>query len=163
MRKGVPWLLEAVAGLDLDLHLVGPVEPGFQPRLPANAVLRGPMPGHALAEEYRAADLFVLPSLEEGLPLVLLQALASGLPCVATPESGAEDIGEGVALVPSRDSAALAATLAELAADAERRGDLGRAGRAAVEAGFSWIDYGRRAFAMMDALVQSPRDLLGGG
>ncbi len=151
VRKGVPWLLEAVAGLDLDLHLVGPLEPGFRPALPPNAILRGPLPGEALAAEYRAADMFVLPSLEEGLPLVLLQALASGLPCVATPETGAEDIGAAVTLVPAVDTAALATALAGLAADRRLRAELGRAGRAAVEAGFSWSDYGERAVARLVA------------
>ncbi len=62
-------------------------------------------------------DIFVLPSLWEGLPLVLLKAMAAGLPVIATRVSGAEDIiedGRNGRLIPPRQPAALARAVLEL-------------------------------------------------
>lgn len=70
-----------------------------------------------LALLYRAMDIFVLPSLWEGLPLVLLKAMAAGLPVLATKVSGAEDIivdGENGRLLPPRRPDALARAVLEL-------------------------------------------------
>lgn len=63
---------------------------------------------------YAAADLYVLPSLYEGAPYTLLEALAMGLPCVASAVAGASDLraaGAPLRLVPPADPAALAAAL----------------------------------------------------
>lgn len=162
VRKGVPWLLRAFALLDAraELHLVGPVEPGmdkvFALEPMERVVVRGPVPGAMLPAEYAAADIFCLPSLEEGLPLVVLQAMASGLPVVATPETGAGDvIRDGIEgrLVPARDPRALATALDALAGDALLRNHIGDRARRAVESGFGWDDYGRRAVAAYETLV----------
>jgi glycosyltransferase involved in cell wall biosynthesis len=67
----------------------------------------------------RGLDAFVLPSVEENLPLALLEAMAEGLPCIATDVGGvAEVLADGVGLlVPPRDPAALTAALRSLADD----------------------------------------------
>jgi glycosyltransferase involved in cell wall biosynthesis len=156
IRKGVPWLVEAFASLPppWELHLVGPVERGFEAilgRLPAErVVLRGPLPGAALPDEFRAAEIFVLPSLEEGFGMVLLQAMAAGVACVASTATGGRDLAAcgGVALVPPADAAALAGALATFAADGDLRRRMGALGRARVAAGFGWEDYGDRAVAL---------------
>lgn len=154
IRKGVPWLLEAFARMppDWELHLVGPVEPempAIAARLPTERVIwRGVLPRAALAEEYRACDLFVLPSVEEGLAMVILQAMACGVAVVASTESGGRDAGsdgEDIALVPPADSINLAETLNRLAANPEERHRMAVAARRRVVTGFSWADYGRRA------------------
>lgn len=166
VRKGVPWLIEAFARLprDWELHLVGPVEPempAIAARLPSERVVwRGPLPRDALAAEYRKCDLFVLPSLEEGLAMVILQAMACGAAVVASTESGGRDAGRDgaeIALVPPADTVALADTLNQLAADPERRARLGKAARERVAAGFSWADYGRRALALYARLLEGRR------
>jgi glycosyltransferase involved in cell wall biosynthesis len=99
-------------------------------------------------------DLFCLPSRHEALPLVLLEAMAAGLPCVATDVGDvATAVGEDAVLVPAGDAAALAAALAGLLADRDRRLDLGsRARRRAVRE----MDAGlmaRRTFALLDRAV----------
>lgn len=73
----------------------------------------GERPKREVAELMRAADLFVLPSLAENLPVVLIEAQASGLPAVATDVGGVSELVDDAAgaLVPPADPAALAATI----------------------------------------------------
>ncbi|HEX7447036.1 MAG TPA: glycosyltransferase family 4 protein [Pirellulales bacterium] len=91
-------------------------------------------------EEFlRAADVFVLPSLEEGMSLALLEAMAMGLPVVATAIPANEvlvdpEVGR---LAPTRDPSSLAAAIASLLTDRETAARLGRAGRARVAERFS--------------------------
>ncbi|MBX9634352.1 MAG: glycosyltransferase family 4 protein [Magnetospirillum sp.] len=157
VRKGVPWLIQAMASLppSWELHLVGPMEPGFQAVLAGlpmdRVVLRGPLHGAALADEYRAAQIFCLPSVEEGFGMVILQAMASGLPVVASAATGAPDAGicgRDLMVVPPADSAALAEALADLAADPDRRRAMGVSARSQVAAGFNWSEYGQRAVCL---------------
>lgn len=85
-------------------------------------------------------DLFVLPSLWEGLSLAALEAAACGLPVLATEVSGSREIvatGETGWIVPPGDSEALAEALREALAEPAALPELGRAGRRKVEAEFS--------------------------
>lgn len=93
------------------------------------------------ARIYASAGLFVLPSLFEGTPLVLMEAMASGLPIVTTRTCGMKDViddGRNGLLVPMRDPAAVAGALGRLAADAGLRAALGRAARADAARSFTW-------------------------
>ena len=93
-----------------------------------------------LPEIYRALDLFVQPSLWEGLPLALLKAMGAGLPVVATEVSGStEAIEDGVngRLVAPGDPQALARAILELARQPEARRRLADAARRTVAARYS--------------------------
>jgi sugar transferase (PEP-CTERM/EpsH1 system associated) len=88
----------------------------------------------------RGLDCFVLPSRVEGISNTILEAMASGLPVLATDVGGNRDLitlGVTGEIVPADDVPALARGLAALAADPERAAAMGRAGRAAVERRFS--------------------------
>jgi len=79
-----------------------------------------------------AADVFVLPSLHEGMPLVAMEAMEAGLPVVATRVIGSEEVvdhGETGLLTPAGDAPALGAALGELLADPALRARMGAAGR----------------------------------
>lgn len=89
--------------------------------------LVGPLTGEPLTEAYAAADLFLLPSRAETYGMVVTEALARGVPVVA---SGVPDaLGRGGLLVPPGDVAALAAALRRWLEDAELRRDLRTAAR----------------------------------
>jgi glycosyltransferase involved in cell wall biosynthesis len=84
---------------------------------------------------FAAAHGFVLPSRYEGMPNALLEAMAAGMPCVATRVSGSEDIiieNESGLLVSPEDPAALAGALVTILTDHERASSLGREARARV-------------------------------
>jgi glycosyltransferase involved in cell wall biosynthesis len=84
---------------------------------------------------YAAADAFCLPSFAEGLPVVLMEAMAMKLPCVTTHIAGIPELirdGEDGLLVPPSDLDALVTALARLMDDAELRERIGKSGRARV-------------------------------
>ena len=85
-------------------------------------------------------DVFVLPSVSEGFPLVILEAMAAGKPIVATRSGGPQEVvedGRTGLLVPPADADLLAAKICELLCDPGRAAALGRAARAKVENTFS--------------------------
>ena len=87
-----------------------------------------------------ASDLFVLPSLWEGLPMALLEAMASGKPCIATAVSGAKLVmiaNETGLLVPPGDAQKLAQAILELLSDPARAERMGIAARQRVVQEFS--------------------------
>ena len=84
---------------------------------------------------YGLADVFALPSHSEGSPLVLFEAIAAGLPILATKVGGVPEVvtdGESALLVPAQDVDALAVALLKLIVDPEQRLALGRAAHAVV-------------------------------
>lgn len=86
-------------------------------------------------------DLFVLPSLSEGLPLVVLEAMAAGVPCVATRVGGVPEVirhRETGVLVPPGSPQALGRAIVELVSDSGLRARVGASGRRFVAARHTW-------------------------
>lgn len=149
-KKGHVDLLEAMAELrprrELTLDLVGDGELRLEllertRALGLEEVVRfhGIRPKQEVADLMRHADLFVLPSLFENLPCVLIEAMASGLPFVATAVGGVPELvdGDGGTLCPPQQPAALATAIARALDD---RGQLDRgalADRAARRFGYA--------------------------
>ncbi len=93
-----------------------------------------------VADVMRGLDCFVLPSLAEGISNTILEAMATGLPVVATAVGGNADLvadGESGVIVPAADVQALAAALVKMAEDPARARAMGAAGRRLAEQRFS--------------------------
>jgi glycosyltransferase involved in cell wall biosynthesis len=111
----------------------GPLADRLRTAAPPNVEMLGAVAD--MPAFYRRLDGFILCSDHEGMPVALLEAMASGLPCVATRVGGMAALtgaGRGVIGVPRRHPAAIAAALAGLANDPSRRRLLGQQARAAV-------------------------------
>ncbi|OGB91132.1 MAG: hypothetical protein A2Z31_08525 [candidate division NC10 bacterium RBG_16_65_8] len=101
-------------------------------------------------------DLYVQASIAEGLPNSVLEAMATGLPVVATAVGGTPEVvadGDTGLLVPAGDAAAMAAAVATFLADPTKTAAFGRAGRARVEAHYSEATMLQRVEALLDRLV----------
>jgi glycosyltransferase involved in cell wall biosynthesis len=143
-KKGLDRLIDAMRGVDARLVIAGPDEEGYATTLRARGheriEFRGPVAGEEKESLLRRAAALVLPSLSENFGNVVLEAMANATPVVVTPEVGlAADVeAAGAGVVTASEPAALAAALNALLGDAARREEMGRRGRALVEARFTW-------------------------
>lgn len=162
-RKGVRVLARAAAEVrarvpDVDFLWISPAPP----RAPIASLLREAGTLRVVTHEeiggqrstylraVACADLFVLPSLQEGLPLALLEAMACGVPVVSTAINGIPDAvadGESGRLVPPGDERALVAAIVELAGDPAKRRRFANAAKARV-ADFEVGTHARRTCAV---------------
>jgi glycosyltransferase involved in cell wall biosynthesis len=146
-RKGLSYLLRGYSLFrrqDTELTLVGGIVGSREPLLPyAGMFTHVPHQTRpALAERYRQAHVFVLPTLVEGMPLVVLEAMACGLPVIVTANGPAGIVRDGIDgyIIPERDDEAVADRLERLYRDPELRQRMGhQAGLRARE--FSWQAY----------------------
>jgi glycosyltransferase involved in cell wall biosynthesis len=141
-QKNVSRLLEAMGRTRQAIHLtvVGDGEQRAElhelaARLGLTTVtFAGARLGADLARSYADADAFVLPSDKEGMPLVALEAMAAGLPIVATAVPGTIELLGDVALMAEPDPTALAAALDTIAGDPVRAQAYGQRSAAAARA-----------------------------
>jgi glycosyltransferase involved in cell wall biosynthesis len=147
VQKNVPRLVEALALVEVpvDLVLVGDgedrirVERLIEERGLTNVRLVGAQYGEDLLGWYRWAQAFALTSDKEGLPLALLEAMAAGVPIIATDVPGTHELLIGVGLLTALEPAAIATAIAQLAGDPDRRADLAERGRSHAAA-HAWSD-----------------------
>jgi glycosyltransferase involved in cell wall biosynthesis len=112
-----------------------------------------------IGEVLSAADVFVLPSVDEGLPMALLEAMARGLPVVATPVGAIPSVvthERNGLLIPTGSSGALASAIAGILSQAGTRRELGLAGQATIRERFSSARMFRDYLAVYLQLVSSP-------
>jgi glycosyltransferase involved in cell wall biosynthesis len=150
LRKGVPYLLEAVASLQphVELLLVGELSPEIRPFLSKyEGVFRyvGSKPRSELGQYYSQSSVFAIASVEEGLALVMAQAMACGLPVIATNHTGGGDLfNDGVEgfVVPIRSARAIREKIEVLLGDRERREQMSAAALQRVQSLRGWDSYG---------------------
>lgn len=153
LRKGIPYLLEAVSSLRLprfEVWLIG------MPYSDSRSFLRsyegsyrhfGYLPREKLYWYYSQASVFVIASVEEGLATVMAQALACGLPVIATRPTGAADLfQDGVEgyIVPERNPLAIREKVLHLYRHPELREEMARAAFRRVRELRGWDTYGEK-------------------
>lgn len=135
----------------------GPDRAAVEAELRGAATLAGER--HDVPALLADADVFVLSSTSEGMPLTVLEAMAAGLPVVASAVGGLPELVEdGVTglLVPPRDPEALADVLRRLLADADLRRRLGAAGRARAEERFDLPRFRAEHVELYERLLRGP-------
>jgi glycosyltransferase involved in cell wall biosynthesis len=164
-RKGVGDLLRALALLErgrFELEIVGggadeQVLRDLATQLGVGQDVRflGPLSRAKVAERYREADLFTLPSSAEAFGNVFAEALASGLPIVGSATGGIPDLvehGSNGLLVPPGDVHALAGAIRYLADDPELRAEMSIRNRSKAEATLEWAQVTRRYLSIYEGM-----------
>ena len=122
----------------------------FGTELTANVVVRPVVPSERMQELYAEHDVLVFPSLMEGLPSVLLEAMASGMPVITTETCGMPDVVENEhngLLIPPASAKAIEESILRLAKSVELRKKLGQAARETMKR-YTW----ERAARQLEAL-----------
>lgn len=124
-----------------------------QSGLAAHVEFLGFVPRTAMPDVYAQADIFCLPSFNEGMSMALLEAMASGLPVVVTETGGVDELIDGNGLVvPWANPVRLADSLAGLVHSRAQRTQLGARGRT-IAAGFTWPAIARQYLALFDRVL----------
>ncbi|HSY21370.1 MAG TPA: glycosyltransferase family 4 protein [Polyangiaceae bacterium] len=163
VRKGVAYLLEAVNGLELpnfELVINGSVSKGMDAvmaRYASRYRFLGFQPLERLHEVYSQASVLVLPTIEDGFAKVITEAMACGVPVIATSHCGAPDVLEdGVEgfIVPPRSPEAIREKILYLYENPDVQAAMAAAALARVKSLTNWEAYGERAAkAYGDALA----------
>jgi len=153
LRKGPQYTFEAskLLGKNIDFRLVGgcSFSEAVKREIGERLHLVGDVPRSEVSEHFQWADVFLLPSLCEGMATVLIEALSTGLPVIATENSGLE-INDGVDgfLVPIRNPAAIAERLEQLASSPELLSEMSRNAKKRSE-DFTLEAYSERLYRVM--------------
>ena len=153
LRKGVHYLLRAYAELNLpdsELLLIGPINEemkSFLEKYQGKFRHLNYQPLKELHKFYSQGSVFVLNSVEDGFGMVIVQAMACGLPVIATVNTGGPDIirdGKDGFIIPIRDIEALKSKLLYLYQNEEIRKAMGQSAKERASKGFTWDDYGEK-------------------
>jgi glycosyltransferase involved in cell wall biosynthesis len=170
LQKGIGYLFEALRPLVekqlCELWLVGAVDSAASYLLAKNRdifVSKGIQPRATLASIYSQGSVLVLPSIQEGLAMVQAQAMACGLPVIATTNTGAENLfTDGVEgfIVPIRDPAAIRAKVEWMIGNPTERAAMGAAALQRVKSLGGWDRYGDECLAMYREVLAHNRSCL---
>lgn len=160
-RKGIPVLLDAwrrLAPHDAELWLVGPATKRQVALLPPLKGLKylGAVPQYELPDLFGQCDAFVFPSYFEGFGLVILQAMACGLPAITTTATAGPDLfseGEAGWIVAPGDVERLAAAMEQALSDPGQVAQMGKRAREIAEQS-TWQHYGQRWCPVLDEASQ---------
>ena len=166
--KGVDYLIEGFNCLlqnhpDVILLMIGGngphkekyVQKIHELGLSDNVVFRDFVPNSEIPKIYQDSDVFVLPSINEGIPRTILEAMSSGIPVVCTELPQLVDIVNGCGiLVPLRDSQAISDAISTILSDKSFAHELGQSGREKIIAHFSWEDTVDKTLLYYEELIQ---------
>lgn len=163
VQKGLLYLIKAANELqlpDLELWIVGNVSDEIKHiQNKANmdqVIFKGSHPQDQLRKLYGQCDLFCLPSLQEGLAMVIPQAMACALPVLCTENTGGRDIvrdGVDGFIVPIRDIEALKEKILLLYMNRDQARLMGEQAKKRVQEMGSWAHYGARTFSAYERIL----------
>jgi len=153
LRKGVHYLLQAFSELRLpnsELLLIGGISNEIKPFLKkyeGTYSWVGHKSQRELYKYYSQGSVFVMPSIEEGMSMVQVQAMACGLPLICTTNTGGEDLiedGKEGFIVPIRDVETLKEKIVYLYENPGISKQMGQYAKERVSKDFTWDDYGQK-------------------
>ncbi len=165
VRKGVHKLIEAWIQLGLDtnkaeLILVGSLQKDLSTtlgnkKLPSNIIFQGSVDKDSLKKLYSSTSVLVLPSLEDGFGMVIGEAMASGVPVIATTHSGGPDIitKDSGFIIPSNDSSSIANKLLWCFENQEELFKMGCNAQKQVDK-LSWDTYGKNIYQTYQNILE---------
>ena len=168
--KGVEYLIDAfsrvlrkIPGTHLVLVGLGPEKLAIEDRLrklylQSSVTLIDYLDNAELPDVYKNSDLFVLPSLMEGVPRTLLEAMACGVPVVTTNLPHLVDIIDGAGLVvPPKEPTLLSDAILTILDDASLAEKMGQQGRKKIEQEYSWEDTVKKTLVLYESVIDSRR------
>lgn len=164
LQKGVHYLLQAFKELKLpnsELMLIGSMNEDMKPffkKYSGNYNYIGHVPQKELYRYYSQGSVFAIASIQEGLALVQPQAMACGLPVIATVNTGGEDIvrdGKDGFIIPIRDVASLKEKILYMYEHPDVCRAMGQSAKERVSQGFTWDDYGEKMFAAYERILKA--------
>ena len=166
-QKGLDILFQALSGLlDLDWELTlvgdGNQRPILEEQARSLGMLdrihfTGWLTGDAVVQQYQRANMYVASSRHEGMSNVVLEAMASGLPVVASNIAGNEELvtpGINGFLVPSGDARALTNSLREILSNPEQQHKMGAASRERVVQSYTWSGMAEQYLALIQEILE---------
>lgn len=166
LQKGSHYLLEAFYNLELEnceLWHIGNILPEMQQFIEKyksdKIIFKGSYSQDELYELYSQGSVFVMPSIQEGLALVQLQAMACGLPLICTTNTGGDDLitkdGEEGFVIPIRDVKALEEKILYMYNHQSICKEMGQKAKRRVSTGFTWADYGERYINNLEKILDN--------
>lgn len=161
-RKGSDYIQEALKrldkeGLDYEMMVVGdnseiPIEEKMQL---SSFNFVGFVPQDELKGYLSSSDIYLFPSLCEGCASSAMEAMASGLPVIATKESGLPIVdGVNGVLIPSKDSSALVEQIKRLLSDEKLRASLGINAAKTISERYTWEKYSEKVYELYQRILK---------
>ena len=155
-RKGAPVIEEALqllrsSKVDCAVEVFGALEPGYPVKDLRGIIHHGFVDQTELFNGFRKSDIYIFPSYCEGSAQSLKEAMAAGLPVIATKQSGAPIIhGVNGLLIEAGSAAALAEAVMILLNDEVIRREIGRAAFKTIQVGHTWDNYSRQIYDIFE-------------
>ncbi|NOQ29833.1 MAG: glycosyltransferase [Helicobacteraceae bacterium] len=166
IQKGSHYLLQAIFELGLenfDFWHIGAISEEMKPFMEkyksSSIIYKGSYPQAKLYKLYSQGSVFCIPSLQEGMAMVQLQAMACGLPLICSTNTGGDDLitkdGEEGFVIPIRSVEAIKEKIQYLYNNQILCKQMGQKAKQRVSSGFTWDDYGDRYMKNLEMIMEN--------